>query len=298
MKHSSRITSIVTLVIMLLSFTSMASNLDQYVQNAGARQHISLNGQWHRILDPYENGYYNHRYEPHENGYFKNAKAKDKGDLVEYNFATAPLINVPGDWNTQEEQLFLYEGTVWYEKSFNVEKITNKRYVIHFGAVNYKAIVYVNGTKVGEHEGGFTSFQFDVTEQIKDKDNFVIVKVDNRRERDQVPTVNTDWWNYGGITRSVSLLELPERYLADYSVRLNDKGDGVIGMVSVSSLGKKDEVTVSIPELKINTKVKLDAKGMASFDIKANPNLWSPEAPKLYEVSFAFNGETVKDKIQ
>jgi beta-glucuronidase len=292
---------IFTLFLLVLFFTSThvgakEQNFD-FIQNPHQRANISLDGQWHRIIDPFENGYYNHRYEPHKNGYFKNAKAKNEGDLVEYNFATAPLINVPGDWNTQEEPLFLYEGTVWYQKSFKVEKITKKRYVLHFGAVNYKAIVYVNGTKVGEHEGGFTSFQFDVTEQIKDKDNFVIVKVDNRRERDQVPTVNTDWWNYGGITRSVSLLELPERYLADYSVRLNDKGDGVTGMVSVSSPGKKDEVTVSIPELEINTKVKLDAKGMASFDIKADPSLWSPQAPKLYDVSFAFNGETVKDKI-
>jgi len=55
--------------------------------------------------------------------------------------------------------LFFYEGTIWYQRDFSVDKQPGRRYLVHFGAVNYRAIVYVNGIRVGEHEGGFTPFQ-------------------------------------------------------------------------------------------------------------------------------------------
>ena len=71
-------------------------------------------------------------------------------DLVEYDFDKAPTIKVPGDWNSQKEKLFYYEGSLWYKKSFNIENYDgSKRYYLHFGAVNYRADVYVNGKKLG-----------------------------------------------------------------------------------------------------------------------------------------------------
>lgn len=271
-----------------------------YVQNAYARDNISLNGQWNRIIDPYENGYYNHRYLPHENGYFKNAKVKDTRELLEYNFATSDKLQVPGDWNTQEEQLFLYEGTVWYQRDFSLQKRNDKRYVLHFGAVNYAAIVYVNGVRVGDHEGGFTSFQFDITDNLKAGNNFVVVKVDNRRERNQVPTVNTDWWNYGGITRPVAILELPSTYVADYTVQLDGKNPAAIkAAVALGGALKKvsSKVEVAIPELNIKQAISVDAQGKGAVSFAAQPALWSPESPKLYDVEITFNGETIKDRI-
>jgi beta-glucuronidase len=270
-----------------------------FIQNSQQRTNISLNGEWNRIIDPYENGYYNHRYQVNENGYFKNAKANSPADLVEYNFDAAPTLKVPGDWNTQEDELFLYEGTIWYHKRFSLDKKQDKHYFIHFGAVNYKAIVYVNGEKVGEHEGGFTPFQFDVTQKLKDKDNFVIVKVDNRRERNQVPTVNTDWWNYGGITRPVSIIELPSSYLADYSALLSDDAKSIEVNVKVSAAGghTNRQVTVEIPELSIKKNIRVNEEGIGQLSIEAKPELWRPSNPKLYKVLFGFNDEQVSDKI-
>lgn len=77
----------------------------QLIINIDGRNTTSLNGEWNIIIDPYENGYYNYRYEPHENGYFKNAKQKDKSQLLEYNFDNSEIIEVPGDWNSQKEIL-------------------------------------------------------------------------------------------------------------------------------------------------------------------------------------------------
>jgi beta-glucuronidase len=188
------------------------------IQNVSGRKTTSLDGVWRIIIDPYENGYYDYRYKPSENGYFKNAKPQSGSDLIEYDFDTSATLKVPGDWNTQSERLLFYEGTIWYKKSFDYRKTENSRLFVYFGAANYEADVYLNGVKIGRHEGGFTPFNFEVTKLIKEQDNYLIVKVDNKRRRDAVPTLNTDWWNYGGLTRQVSLMgrssvkKSPSRY--------------------------------------------------------------------------------------
>jgi beta-glucuronidase len=275
---------------------------DIAIQNPDSRNAIILDGRWDTIVDPYENGYYNHRYEESDKGYFKNAKPANPSDLVEYDFARSPKLNVPGDWNTQDEKLFLYEGTIWYHRDFDIGKKTDQKYVIYFGAVNYHATVYLNGKKVDVHEGGFTPFQFDITEQVKSGVNSLVVKVDNHRERDQIPTVNTDWWNYGGITRSVKILQYPKAHIQDYFVQLSKTEEGVLeGWVKVENLAKENtdgqQVELLIPELNIAKKLPLNKSGEARFEIAAKPVLWSPESPKLYTVDLRYMQDVVHDKI-
>ncbi len=156
------------------------------IQNIDGRKTTSLDGQWRIIIDPYETGYYDYRYEPSANGYFKDAKPKSKSDLVEYDFDTSESLNVPGDWNSQRERLMLYEGTIWYKKSFDYQRRENTRLFVYFGAANYVADVYLNGDKIGRHEGGFTPFNFEITRLVRERGNFLIVKVDNKRRRDAV----------------------------------------------------------------------------------------------------------------
>lgn len=272
-----------------------------FVHNVSGRSAISLDGKWSVIVDPYETGYYNYRHQADVNGYFKNRKAETPSDLLEYNFATAQKLNVPGDWNTQDEKLLLYEGTIWYQRDFVVKKDGSKRYVIDFGAVNYKAVVYVNGVRAGEHEGGFTGFQFDVTDNVADGSNFVVVKVDNRRERDQVPTSNTDWWNYGGITRSVKLLILPNMFVRDYTVALaSSDPPAIAGWVSVAranAIPAGAFAELEIPELGIKTRIALDAFGYGNFSVGAHPQLWAPQSPKLYDVTIGYQGDLIRDRI-
>jgi Beta-galactosidase/beta-glucuronidase len=91
---------------------------------------------------------------------------------------------------------------------------------VYFGGANYLSDVYLNGEKLGRHEGGFTPFNFEITKLVREKDNYLVVKVDNKRRRDAVPTLNTDWWNYGGLTREVSLIDVPETFIQDYFIQL------------------------------------------------------------------------------
>lgn len=285
--------------------TAGASSLMAPVQNIMGRSHISLNGRWSYIIDPYENGYYDYRHMPFDasssgkGGFYDDRKPKDKTDWVEYDFDRAPTMKVPGDWNSQAEKLQYYEGTIWLRQVFEADPKPGRHYVLSFGAVNYEAHVYLNGKKLGMHKGGFTPFQFDVSGKLNKGRNVVVVKADNTRHADEIPTVNTDWWNYGGITRDVLLAELPATYISDYKVQLA-KGDArrIQGFVQVAGEAKSQQVTVSIPEAGIRTTVKTDANGRAAIDLPAAKlQLWSPENPKLYAVELSGGGDKVVDRI-
>lgn len=282
------------MIILILNTMLMA----QTMINIDGRNTSSLNGIWQIIIDPYENGYYDYRYQPHENGYFKNAKEKDKSELLEYSFDTDEMLNVPGDWNSQKEKLLFYEGTIWYKKSFDYNLPDNKRLFLYFGAVNYDAKVYLNGELLGAHQGGFTPFQFEITGRIKEKDNFVVVKADNKRLKDAVPTVNTDWYNYGGITRSVTLIETGKTFIKDYFIQLQ-KGatDQIKGWIQLDGEELQQDLTVTIEEAGISKKVNTDKNGFASFNIKKQLDLWSPQNPKLYDVTFSSSTEKISDRI-
>ena len=287
------------LVLLLFLFTPFVfSQSSSLITNVDGRKTFSLDGYWKIIVDPYENGFYNYRYDERDNGYFKNQKPKSKSDLVEYDFDKSDSLKVPGDWNTQKEKLFLYEGTIWYKKDFDYNLTSGKRLFVYFGAANYKAIIYLNGTKLGEHEGGFTPFNFEITELAKEKANFLIVKVDNKRSREFVPTVNTDWWNYGGITRNVFLVEVPQTYIKDYFIQLDkNSNDEISGWIKLDGERLKQKVDIKIPELRKEISINTDENGLGKFTFSTQPILWSPENPKLYDVKISSERDSISDKI-
>lgn len=268
------------------------------ILNAYNRASVSLDGQWQTIIDPQEQGYYDYRYLPKNNGFFQNRKARNKTDLVEYNFDTGLPLHVPGDWNSQQPELLWYEGTIWYEKSFSYMRKDGQRTFLHFGAVNYEAKVYLNGKKLGEHIGGFTPFSFEVTDDLKDGDNFIVVKVDNKRRIDGIPTIISDWWNYGGITRPVKLVEVPQTFIQDYLIQLK-KGENnrIDGYVKVAGSNASQEVRISIPELKLTKSFKTDIDGYAKIEFSQKVDAWSPENPQLYDVQISMGEDSISDRI-
>jgi len=268
------------------------------IANIAARKTTSLNGKWRTIVDPYENGYFDFRMQVSKEGYFLDVKPKDKTDRVEYDFDTAPLLDVPGDWNSQRESLFFYEGTVWYRQKFDFAPRPGTRAFLYFGAANYEAIVFLNGEKLGTHTGGFTPFSFEITGKVKASGNSLVVKVDNKRHLEGVPTLNTDWWNYGGLTRDVLLVEVPETFVEDYLVQLKKgSADTIAGWVKLNGARPRQQVAIRIPEAGISTTVTTDDKGYAEFTVPAKLTLWSPANPKLYDVIVASENDTVRDRI-
>jgi len=263
------------------------------ITGADMRPATSLNGDWHTIVDPYFGGF---------PGYSRNQKQEPGGRVIEYDFSNSPTLKVPGDWNTQRESLLYYEGPLWYERDFTYQPKEHTRIYLHVGAANYKSWFWVNGKKVCEHEGGFTSFNCDVTAAIHPGSNFVVAAVDNTRHEDGVPTLKTDWWNYGGLTRNVSLIEVPEVFIDQYDVHLSRAEDPLIeGWVHFegrlrAELGTK--VEVEIPELNARASASSDKMGWAYFHIKVNGlRRWTPETPKLYRVKITAGQDSIEDLI-
>jgi beta-glucuronidase len=285
-------------VCLFLACSGHAQQPAPLITNVANRKAISLNGDWHVIVDPYDSGANGYRGPANaKDTFFANAHPKNKHDLVEYNFAKSPALKVPGDWNSQSPQLFFYEGTVWYERSFSYHP-NGARVFLYVGAANYASRVGVNGTMVCSHEGGFTPFNCEITPLLHEGGNFVVISVNDRRQRDAVPTVMTDWWNYGGLTREVELLEVPRSFVQDYSLQL-ERGtpQRITGWVNLSTKSA-DQITVRIPELSLHQSIDADASGLAAFSFHvANLQPWSPENPKLYDVEISTATDTVKDQI-
>ena len=292
----------------LFIFFSIESFSQQtLITDIPSRKTQSLNGKWQYIIDPNETGFRNYRWDERNQNdreaYWNSDVPENKTDRKEHGYADKYSLNVPGDWNSQEEKFLYYEGTVWYKRSFDVElPEENENVFLYFGAVNYRADVYLNGKKLGMHLGGFTPFNFEIPSgALKSKDNFLVVKVDNKRFKDEIPTLNTDWWNYGGITRDVNLVFVPKNFILDYSLQLQKdnasaKDKTVEGWVKFNS-PDNEEVTIEIPELKFKKKINVNGD-QANFNFKLSKvQLWSPETPKLYQVIVSSKEDRIEDRI-
>jgi beta-glucuronidase len=293
--------SLVVLMVLVTSVgcsTAPAAPGPIVLTGADRRPAMSLDGEWASIVDPYFSGLFSFHHEEKKNGWFMNYKAKP-GDTfpTEYDYSKAPKLKVPGDWNTQRESLMFYEGPVWYEKDFNYKPKSHTRAFLHIGAANYHSWFWVNGQRVCEHEGGYTSFNCEITQAVHPGDNFVVAAVDNTRHEDNVPTLETDWWNYGGLTREVSLIEVPETFIDQYDLHLSRTEEGVIeGWVHVIGAAARDKAHVEIPDLQANSTAEIGADGRASlhFNVKGLQR-WSPETPKLYKVLIHAGNDSIDE---
>ena len=275
-----------------LFFSLIFSNAiaQQTMTNVYGRNVQSLNGKWDAIIDLYDQG--------RKNKIFLNKKPETKIDFYEYSFDNGLRLNVPSDWNSQMPELKYYEGTIWYARRFDVAKAANNRLFLYFGAVSYRCRIYLNGKEIGQHEGGFTPFQIDVTDAVKEKDNFLAVEVNNTRTVDAIPAMAFDWWNYGGITRDVFLVSTPKVFIEDYFIQLDKtKADKINASVKLSEKVSQS-VTIEIPELQLKQTLKTDANGevktsFASKKIKR----WSPSLPTLYQVKVSSEKDKIEEQI-
>ena len=279
----------ITFALSFLAVTGVRAQ--DLIANVYGREMQSLNGKWDAVVDLYDQG--------RKNKIYLNRKPEGKTDFYEYAFENGLRLDVPSDWNSQTPELKYYEGTVWYARRFDAPRQDGRRLFLHFGAVSYRCRIYLNGEKIGSHEGGFMPFQIEVTGKLKPADNFLAVEVNNTRTPDAIPAMAFDWWNYGGITRDVSLVSVPEAFVEDYFIRLDkDSADRISADVRLSGAPAGTSVLVEIPELKVRETASADERGAAalSFRVK-NLKRWSPEDPKLYRVIVSAGRDRVEEMI-
>jgi beta-glucuronidase len=299
---------LLTALVSTILVVNAQSNL---ITNIQSRKAQSLNGTWQYIVDPYESGFYDYRYKElnQNNGdaYWNTDVPKNRSEKKEHGYTDKNTLQVPGDWNHQKPEFTYYEGTIWYKESFDYAMpAANNRVFLYFGAVNYRADVYLNGKKLGMHKGGFTPFNFEVpTALLKETGNFLVVKVDNKRYADEVPTLNTDWWNYGGITRDVKLIEVPKSFIQDFVLQLgkpiSGKAPGAApeasGWIRINQPQQGSNITVEIPELKYKKQLAV-TDSLVQLNLKLPKlQLWSTENPRLYRVIITNGADRVEDKI-
>ena len=265
--------------------------------NVETRNAIDLSGEWNYIVDPQKIGIL--RGDRRRTAVFEDVSEPNSPvDFLEYNFDAAPLMEIPGDWNGRDATLTWFEGLVWFRKILELDGVPEGRSFLHVGAANYKALVHVNGVKVGEHEGGFTPFAFDVTEQLKAGRNSIVIGVDATHTDDSVPTPITDWKTYGGLTRRVHLVSVPDTWVHDWFLRLEENS-----LLATVRLGGEDpagrKVAVKIPGLDLTLEGRSDDSGVAELqaNIPRGLSRWSPENPALYDVTVSAAGDAVVDRV-
>ncbi len=255
------------------------------------RKKESLNGNWNYTVDQYDTCL--------RQRWFDEIYYDDFGNTlpVDFSFDGWDMMSLPCSWNVTDKMYLLYDGSMVYTKKFIYEKQNDDEHMIlKIGAANYLCRVFINKQYVGMHRGGSTPCYFDITEFLQ-HDNRIIIQVDSTRRSNQVPAMNTDWFNYGGIYRDIDLFRVPKIYIKDFKLALlPDSGFKKIN-VSVSMSEKySGTAKLSINELGISQNIDI-VNGYGELILDAEPTLWSPENPKLYDVSLECAEDKIHDKV-
>lgn len=265
------------------------------------RNKESLNGVWQYAVDQYDTclrqKWYNERYFD-EQGFSL---------PVDYSFDHWPEMELPKCWNVFDKEYHIYDGSMVFTKKFSyAKKLEKERVVLRIGAANYICRVFINGEYVGMHRGSSTPAFFEITNCLKDM-NRIIIAVDSTRRPEQVPTENTDWFNYGGIYRDIELIRVPGLFIKDFRIGLVRDGSykNIEAKVVVSDESYSGEAIISIPELNVTEAIKIE-NGAGSHVITVSDDaeneaggleLWSPENPKLYDVNVKLESDEVNDRV-
>jgi len=210
-------------------------------------------------------------------------------------------IHVPDTWNKAIPDLWSYEGVGWYRRAVGIPADwEGKRVEFTCDSANYRTVVYVNGRRAGEHEGGYTPFSIPIHPfLIFGRRNILAISVDNIPKPDRCPGGEFGWWNYGGIYRSTGLLVTEPTYIQDLTVTTTPRGDeslitisvkigsetdtsGPLGVSALLRDERGDEVAVGRDIIDLHPPAGAEAKISLGVD---GARLWSPEDPHLYDLS-------------
>ena len=282
--------------------TTLLTNL---FSRRAAGQSRSLDGTWRAIIDPYDSGYINILGERNTQGYYRDFKPRHAGDRVEYDFDQSMELQVPGDWNTQHPELLYYEGTVWYRTKFTVDSgdvsPEGTRSFLCIGAANHTSHVFLDGVELATHVGGFGPFAVEVTGRLSAGEHSLVLMVNNRREPDRIPAMRSDWWNFGGITRTVEIVTVPSTFLRDAWLTMAPDGR-IVGGVTIDGAGAGDvEVTIELPDLDLTQTERVTPGAEHSFELAVPTGTeierWRPGQPVLHNVRFRYGDDQIEDRI-
>jgi beta-glucuronidase len=228
-------------------------------------------------------------------------------------------VSVPHTWNVMPDYSE-YEGLAWYRRTFTIPAESRDAHLrLRFEAVFYLARIWLNGQYLGQHEGGYTPFEFDVTSIAKPgEENVIAVQVDNLRATNRIPVVirpdwSFDWWNYGGITRDVTLEVTSQAYIARQqivsiphltgideadsaavtaSITVNNTSTGALsGTIRADLLDDANGQSVLTSPVSVLVGVSANSSVEVQMAVTlASPKLWHFDHPNLYRWSASLLG--------
>ncbi|GAB3649903.1 beta-glucuronidase [Echinicola sediminis] len=273
------------LLILSLTLFSCAKEVVPYGEYQNT---ISLNGTWH----------------------FLASNDLDENEFLRADYPSWDTLKVPGNWDTRN-RYSEYVGKGYYQKEFTVpQSWMGKQIRVHFGAVYQSARVWLNGTLLGEHIGGYTPFEFNITDKInRNGPNSLVVMADNSYNRGA-------WWPWGGISREVSLqanedlrlvyqhiTALPNfeknevQFIIKY--KLENNGDKRVAAEIVSTIDQNKHTVSATQEIQAGEVGFSEVKFTKSL---SEYQLWYVDSSNLYTLSsqVSVDGKTVayaKDKF-
>lgn len=247
---------------------------------------ISLDGEWSFSTDPGKTGVANQWPQPSTNT------------------AAWEKRTVPGNWDISDKYA-RYEGAAWYKRTFEIGDVNaarNERVRVAFGAVYENTDVWINGTFVGNHRGGYTPFEFDISSLLIDGQNTIVVRADNSFQQGA-------WWSWGGISRSVELIKsdtiVIDRQQIVATPDLVAKTAKVTSTVFLENTGAapqdvtvrgtiRDAATGAVLVDGLQAQVTVPAVGRASAALSADLaagtfRLWNLDDPSLYRFDVAID---------
>jgi beta-glucuronidase len=259
-----------------------------YPQSNPFRQSIDLSGFWELRFDP-----------------------EDRGNRAGWanGFTGGRPVAVPASWNDQFEDWRDYLGQTWYQTRFDLPWGWDaaRQYIgLRFGSVNYMAEAWLNGTRLGCHEGGHLPFEFELTPHIRREGNVLVVRVEGELAPDRVPPGNVppdpqhmfldqrenyppasfDFFPFCGIQRPVLLSATPQKAIADLTVVTELSGRASLVRVAVSlDGGEAATARFSLRDTKVWAETPVSS-GKAEVVLSVpDAALWSPDTPRLYDLT-------------
>lgn len=255
---------------------------------------LNLNGTWNFAFDPDQVGLEQKWFEP-------DSKALQQS------------IVVPFAWQSRLSgiaEASQYD-VAWYQRVFTVPKgWAEQQVVLHFGAVDYEAQVWVNGQAAGEHEGGYTPFEFDITDLLIAGENQVVVRVKDPADLSEIPHGkqssnppnpwdDVDFTTVSGIWQTVWLEARPATYITQVHITPDVVNARAMIAVTVEAAVPENanlQITVEAPDKRSVTQTQAlmiqEANTAQTFTVTVDlndPLLWEPETPNLYTVDLTLS---------
>lgn len=194
-----------------------------------------------------------------------------------------------------------YLGVATYQRIIELSDIKDKRVVIVFEGVAHKAEIFVNGEYIGEHKGGYTAFEIDITKAVKEGENLLTVKTDSSEDMSIPPFGGvTDFLGYSGIYREVSVVVTDTTYISEVVIEATDYKNKILKLKvdTNKKVGASFAFRIYDGETKINEFFSPSYGALSITREIGMADAWTIDNPHMYTLKISASGNDFEDEVE